>query len=627
MTYFPVTTPYNIFYNTDGSPLESGYIYIGYAYQNPVTNPILITWDIDGIYPAMQPVRTIGGYPDRNGSPAIIYVNAGAFEDYSILVNDKNGNQVYYAQSARSMFDFVGGNSVDIINDLRSITGYEEPIYVRGHSTVGDGGQGKFEWFDGAAPGTYVDEDGIIIVPTGDDGSGGWLRQYTGNKSNLWYGPGETGLIAAAAAMSDDQGIDFDGNITISNPITFNENYNTINGRNAVLVGEDVSGYVLQIGSDTGQAVVKLNDLRIAANGTTTGCLLLNYVTNVKVENMRFSGDLSGTKYGILIKDGCYVSKIANGRIQGNFTYGIAIQAGVAGNKPHICKIENTWVLCDSAVAGSVGIHFNLSGTYNTKIIDCYIQETSANGFYLQSANYPVVKNVFIEPSGGNVGRIDSNDGRFESINANASSCTNGILVYGDENTFIMGDWVALPASGYQIEIQVGATNNVVITSNTGQVLDNGTNTKIINFEGLNIFKGALRSSTAQEMFGFIQRVEAKTADYTIDGDSDSGRVFTNTGASASILFTLPNSPEIGSYYIFIRLESFNMNFKTPSDSLPMQVHEVYTGGGSLSFVTTTVGGTSRLQMASDYAYMVMTYPATDTWLGYAFGDLTVFTP
>ena len=79
-------------------------------------------------------------------------------------------------QSAR--FDSIAsGNNVDFFNDLRSISGYDQPIDIRWHSTIGDGGRGRFEWFDGVAPGTYVDDNGRVAVPTGGDGSGAWLRQ------------------------------------------------------------------------------------------------------------------------------------------------------------------------------------------------------------------------------------------------------------------------------------------------------------------------------------------------------------------------------------------------------------------------------------------------------------------
>lgn len=210
MTFFPVQPPYPIFNEEDGTPLEDGFIYIGEANQNPITNPITISWDTAGLYPAAQPVRTIGGYPDRNGSPGIIYVNAGAFEDYSILVQDKNGDQIYFERSALSARGGLGGNTVDVIDDLRAISGYDQPIYVRGHSIVGDGGQGTFEWFDGAAPGTYIDNNGTIIVPTGGDGSGAWIRQYEYPVNIKFFGATGDGVTddsdAVVAAVELDDG-------------------------------------------------------------------------------------------------------------------------------------------------------------------------------------------------------------------------------------------------------------------------------------------------------------------------------------------------------------------------------------------------------------------------------------
>jgi len=44
------------------------------------------------------------------------------------------------------------------------------------HTSIGDGGHGQFRYVAGAAAGTYVDNNGTIIVPTGGDGSAAWLR-------------------------------------------------------------------------------------------------------------------------------------------------------------------------------------------------------------------------------------------------------------------------------------------------------------------------------------------------------------------------------------------------------------------------------------------------------------------
>lgn len=93
MTYFAITAQYPVFTELNGTPLENGYIYIGEAGKNPVTNPITAYWDDGLLYPAAQPIRTLAGAPNRGGSPSAIFCNS----EFSILVNDKNGNQVYYS--------------------------------------------------------------------------------------------------------------------------------------------------------------------------------------------------------------------------------------------------------------------------------------------------------------------------------------------------------------------------------------------------------------------------------------------------------------------------------------------------------------------------------------------------
>ena len=62
---------------------------------------------------------------------------------------------------------------------LRDYAGVEETIYIQGTVTKGDGGENFFQKFIGAAPGTYVDDDINIIIPTGGNGSIGWLRSGT----------------------------------------------------------------------------------------------------------------------------------------------------------------------------------------------------------------------------------------------------------------------------------------------------------------------------------------------------------------------------------------------------------------------------------------------------------------
>jgi hypothetical protein len=93
-----VESPYAAFADIDGQPLEDGYINIGAANLNPITNPITVYWNSALTITAVQPIRTSGGYPVYQGTPARFYVGA----DYSIQVKDKKGTVVYTSLSGNS---------------------------------------------------------------------------------------------------------------------------------------------------------------------------------------------------------------------------------------------------------------------------------------------------------------------------------------------------------------------------------------------------------------------------------------------------------------------------------------------------------------------------------------------
>jgi hypothetical protein len=94
-----VAAPYSAFADIDGQPLEDGYINIGTANLNPITNPITVYWDSALTITAVQPIRTSGGYPVYQGTPARFYVAV----DYSIQVKDKKGTVVYTSLSGNAV--------------------------------------------------------------------------------------------------------------------------------------------------------------------------------------------------------------------------------------------------------------------------------------------------------------------------------------------------------------------------------------------------------------------------------------------------------------------------------------------------------------------------------------------
>jgi hypothetical protein len=101
MTAFSIQPPYPIFTDRDGTPLENGYVWIGAANLDPQVNPIAVYWDEGLTQLAGQPIRTRGGYPSNNGTPARLYVAS----DYSIRVQNKNGSFLYSAPAATEAYN------------------------------------------------------------------------------------------------------------------------------------------------------------------------------------------------------------------------------------------------------------------------------------------------------------------------------------------------------------------------------------------------------------------------------------------------------------------------------------------------------------------------------------------
>lgn len=101
-----IISPFPVFNDLDGTPLENGYIYIGQSNLNPETAPVNVFWDAARTIPAAQPIRTIGGFPSRNGSPSNVYVEN---DTYSITVRNSRRVFVYSAfdqtDAPSSVFD------------------------------------------------------------------------------------------------------------------------------------------------------------------------------------------------------------------------------------------------------------------------------------------------------------------------------------------------------------------------------------------------------------------------------------------------------------------------------------------------------------------------------------------
>jgi len=116
-----VSTPFPIFNDTDGSPLDAGSIFIGQAGKNPIASPMAIFYDSTLTTPAEQPVKTRNGYIVRNGAVRELYSKEPIV---SILVKNKQGVDVWASAKVNlnpglttdALFDTESGLSQEAIN-------------------------------------------------------------------------------------------------------------------------------------------------------------------------------------------------------------------------------------------------------------------------------------------------------------------------------------------------------------------------------------------------------------------------------------------------------------------------------------------------------------------------------
>jgi len=130
MSALSVEPPFPAFADADGQPLDDGYIFIGTVNLNPITNQIAVFFDAALTISAAQPIRTSGGYPVYQGTPARIYTTS----DYSIQVQNKNGTVVYTSLNDNT---FSGGVIVSNATGNGTQTVYAvqaspEAIYING---------------------------------------------------------------------------------------------------------------------------------------------------------------------------------------------------------------------------------------------------------------------------------------------------------------------------------------------------------------------------------------------------------------------------------------------------------------------------------------------------------------
>lgn len=179
--------------DSDGNPLSGGLLY---TYEDGTTTPQSTCTDNACLTPNSNPVVL-----DANGQ-ADVWLTPGV--GYKFILKDVDDITQWTVDdiSSDALIGPIGSSVVVDLATLRSaaVTN-SEAILLQYHTTANDGGGGQFRGVTGGAPGTYVDNNGTIIVPTAGDGSAAWLRDSIGYINARWFGATGDGATDDTAAI------------------------------------------------------------------------------------------------------------------------------------------------------------------------------------------------------------------------------------------------------------------------------------------------------------------------------------------------------------------------------------------------------------------------------------------
>lgn len=472
MSINSITAPYPVFTDVDGDPLESGYIYIGEPNLNPKVNTKQAYFDRDLSIPASQPIRTVGGYPSYNGSPAVLYVDG----DYSITVENKNQAFIYTAAVATNILGSL--NSYDSISEL---IGYETApentsVNVTGYYAANDGGGGIFNWSSTtdkstANSGTIIDPSVSLENQGTGVGNGCWVRQYDGAVNVKWFGAkgdgiaDDTAAIQAAINMTNAAYVP-SGTYVVSSTLTLQSNtviksesyINTIFDFDGLFASSNFLVYGASTDNVTIEGITIDGGLTAFNNdGQDKYGIYISNSSNCSIKKCKVTGTERGIIFGVGTTDSTISECIAIDNWYAGFgTYATstnpARRVNIINNVAYMSSIQSPLVdYCqtginfeetyDSAVRGnkcfhcSQGIRIENSCDNEVSYNVCYENKTSGISLYNSAQRNSVSGNSCFDNNTDNHNDVLIDDGDNKG---NADTNCSGINVENNSDSNII---------------------------------------------------------------------------------------------------------------------------------------------------------------------------------------------
>lgn len=446
-----IESPYPVFTDLDGTPLEDGYIYVGTANLNPVTNPVAVYWDEALTQPAAQPIRTSGGYPVRSGTPSRFWVSP--VTPYSILVRNKRSQQVFYSPSegvtSSNQISFLQSGTGAVLRTMQDKA--RESVSVKDFGAVGDGTTDDTAAFQNAIQALPA-SGGILVIPPGtyylsSNPTGGTVGArsicYDISSGTYFAGPGGAGGITSnagkfGACLTNGEIVAVGPHIQSRSPVrTTASNANAafaaevFDGDSSDAIGRIgiFSGALLK-GSDPSYSISSAANFVAQANAGSSG-----NIWGLEINLGTFTS--SGTKFGLSINSGG----------THNHTFGIKIDTfdstiyefGIAIRKSRVgVSVETTSGLENALLIGTPPIR------YGGNLIQATQAQNSGSILLLQ-------RQTNTSPSGFFINAINAdNSGQLFSVDINGS-------IFGR----------ALTMNGPALAVGAGAINLSAQTSTT----------------------------------------------------------------------------------------------------------------------------------------------------------------